>query len=72
MPMHFVVSPAYGRDYRSKAAAIADWEADKDFVIEGPIEHAGRYINRPDAGHAVIEIRYCRKMKVTVVRPKAA
>jgi hypothetical protein len=25
--------PAYGRDYKSKAAVQADWDADKDFII---------------------------------------
>lgn len=27
------LSPAYGRDYKSKAALLADWEAGKDFVL---------------------------------------
>ena len=26
------VLPAYGRDYKSKKAALADWHAGKDFV----------------------------------------
>ena len=25
--------PAYGRDYKSKAAVLADWEAGKDFLM---------------------------------------
>lgn len=28
------VVPAYGRDYSSAKAAIADWQAGKDFVIQ--------------------------------------
>lgn len=42
------VSPAYGRDYKSLAAAKADWEADKDFRIND-ISHPddGRYVNKP-------------------------
>jgi hypothetical protein len=28
------ISPAYGRDYTSKAKALADWDANKDFVIQ--------------------------------------
>lgn len=26
------VMPAYGRDYKNKAEALADWDADKDFI----------------------------------------
>lgn len=49
------VTPAYGRDYKSKAAALADWKAGKDF------RHAltGQYLsirdNIPD-----VWIRYNR------------
>jgi hypothetical protein len=28
------ISPAYGRDYTSKAKALADWDSNKDFVIQ--------------------------------------
>jgi len=28
------ISPAYGRDYKNKAAAVADFLAGKDFMIE--------------------------------------
>jgi len=27
------LTPAYGRDYKSKKAVLADWEAGKDFII---------------------------------------
>lgn len=30
------ISPAYGRDYRTAAEAIADWRAGRDFSIGGP------------------------------------
>ena len=38
------VLPAYGRDYKSKAAALADWQAGKDF------QHAltGQYLSIRD------------------------
>jgi hypothetical protein len=28
-----ILSPAYGRDYKSKAALLADWESGKDFIL---------------------------------------
>jgi hypothetical protein len=43
--------PAYGRDYRTADEVLADWNADKDFVIldvSWP-EDSGRYINKRDA-----------------------
>ena len=27
-------TPAYGRDYKSKAAALLDWEAGCDFIVQ--------------------------------------
>ena len=28
------LTPAYGRDYSSKANVLADWDANKDFIIQ--------------------------------------
>jgi hypothetical protein len=33
MKEYHVVSPAYGRDYKSGEAAFADWKAGKDFIL---------------------------------------
>jgi len=55
------VTPAYGRDYRNKAAALADWDADKDFRETA----SSKYINKSQAeamGLKVI-IRYGKLMK---------
>lgn len=35
---------AYGRDYKSLAAAKADWEADKDFTVVA----SGQKVNKSD------------------------
>lgn len=58
------VRPAYGRDYRSRKAALADWEAGKDFRIYGPPWEVGRYVNINDlpAGTSV-QFRYDRMTK---------
>jgi len=56
------VTPAYGRDYNSKAAAIADWNAGKDFIVAG-LDQAGRAVNKADALRAGVQrvtIRYKR------------
>ena len=38
------LQPAYGRDYKSKAALLVDWNEGKDFLECG----TSRYINRSD------------------------
>jgi hypothetical protein len=31
--MDFHLTPAYGRDYKSKAEVLAAWQAGKDFIL---------------------------------------
>lgn len=63
-----VVSPAYGRDYKSGKEARADWNAGKDFRCEPQ----GCYINKREADEAgiTVEIRYKRLMELIIVEPK--
>jgi hypothetical protein len=59
------VGPAYGRDYKSSAAALADWDANKDFTVYegGPY---GIKTNKSDcdAMDVRVIIRYNRKQDV--------
>ena len=61
------VVPAYGRDYKSVKAALADWEADKDFHIAG----GGPYINKADFVRSEdlteIRIRFDKLQQVTII-----
>jgi hypothetical protein len=41
------MTPAYGRDYNSRAAALADWESGKDFYIHDL--KLGGYCSKRDA-----------------------
>lgn len=65
MPSIGTLVPAYGRDYKSKEALVADWNEGKDFRIAG-----GPYI---DAGSAArygiqsVTIRYSQLRKVAVL-----
>lgn len=72
MSIQLTVSSAYGRDYKSKASALADWLANKDFIIRSVGPYMGQYINiesvRESGEHAVISIRYKADTKVTVWR----
>ena len=46
MDIHAV--PAYGRDYKSEAAVLKDWNGGKDFLIAGIHPDAGRYFSIRD------------------------
>ena len=59
-----VVSGAYGRSYKSKAAALADWNDDKDFTIR-TVGIRGTYINKPDAKMFTVLIRYNEDRSIT-------
>lgn len=55
------VTPAYGRDYKNKAEALADWDAGKDFRETS----TGRYTDKSycaSKDYKVI-IRYGKLMK---------
>lgn len=76
---YMTVVPAYGRDYKSEAAAVADWNAGLDFRIQdiGMGRDDGRYVSVRDvpaiaaaAGQPVtVNIRYLRLTMVAVVPP---
>lgn len=63
--------PYYGRDYRSADAAIADFNADKDFLSVGfGMPARGIATNKADllkAGEKAVRIRYNKQTKITTV-----
>jgi hypothetical protein len=64
--------PAYGRDYKSKKAVLADWKAGKDFIIHSyGHRYDGKYINKQDAdlGGETVSIRYAGRTKQLIIRP---
>jgi len=70
--MYLTLVPAYGRDYKSKKAVLADWEANKDFLIQDiSSPHDGRYINKQDAASlkgTTFNIRYKSLTQIYVVK----
>lgn len=65
MPYYQTVVPAYGRDYTSKAKALADWNDGKDFRMEPQ----GSYISkREKPADMIVNIRYAKLTKVVVVK----
>jgi hypothetical protein len=60
------LTPAYGRDYKSKKGVLKDWDENKDFVINDVYESA-TYINKRDAVKAGIREVNFRYKKLTMV-----
>jgi hypothetical protein len=60
--MELHVTPAYGRDYKSKSAVLADWLAGKDFRDS----RTGQYLSIRDAkDHGLaVWIRYDKLRKI--------
>ena len=65
MTTYVTVMPAYGRDYKNKKDALADWNAGKDFYAQG-VEHSG-YVSKVEAEALglTIMIRYNRLTRIT-------
>ena len=65
------VTPAFGRDYNSKAAVKADFDADKDFIIASIMDPwTGKPANKSDlvgAGYTHVEVRYAKLRKLIMV-----
>ena len=64
------VTPAYGRDYKSKQAALADWNSNEDFIINDMSNRwDGKPVNKQGAEEykLSIMIRYDQLRKITNV-----
>jgi hypothetical protein len=63
------LTPAYGRDYKSKKQVWSDWEAGKDFVVADLFSGGGKYCNKADVPKGTsITFRYAKLTKVCVVK----
>ena len=68
------LTPAYGRDYKSKKALLEDFNANKDFVINDMFHpDNGRVCNKEDLlkdGVKMVSIRYKNLRQITIVPVK--
>lgn len=65
------LTPAYGRDYKSRKEALADFEAGKDFIANDYTAQRGTYANKSDLvklGYKQVTIRYKKLREVFVVK----
>ncbi len=59
------VTPAYNRDYKSLAAAKADWDAGKDFIIADHFDpYDGKPVNKEQCGGKTVMVRYAKLRKI--------
>lgn len=59
----FPLQPAYGRDYKSKAALQKDWDEGKDFVTV-----RGQYCSKADFPGQLVEFRFRRQQSTCTLR----
>lgn len=62
--------PAYGRDYKSRAAVLADLKAGKDF-IGVRFGERDRLINLPqwlELGESSVSVRYWQNRKIAIFK----
>jgi hypothetical protein len=72
MTTYLSAIPAYGRDYTSKKAVLADWEAGLDFYVVPQIPAPrGGYVNKDGLPEGtVLNIRYRRLTQICVIDGK--
>jgi hypothetical protein len=66
--MILVLSPAYGKDYKTQAAVREAWATGKDFIIENP--GYPTYINIQDLTPDItgLQFRYDQKRRVLYLK----
>ena len=62
------LTPAYGREYKSKKAALADYNANKDFIVQN-FDMPSKPINKfqCDEEDFVVTIRYNKLRSFVIV-----
>jgi hypothetical protein len=62
------VTPAYGRDYKSQKAALADWNEGEDFILQDIMSPwDGKPCSKRDFD-APVMIRYYKNQRVVVTK----
>lgn len=65
--MHLTLTPAYGRDYTSKAAVVRDLVAGKDFILQPDGTPANLESFQGLADGIALKVRYRRMTQVAVL-----
>ena len=71
MSNSITITPAYGRDYKSKEEILKDFNSGKDFVIASFVHpYCGKYANKEDfkkEGLKQVTVRYSKLRKSCVI-----
>ena len=60
-----ILTPAYGRDYNSKEAVLADYNDGKDFIIANfNHPYSGKPMSKRDVTNETVKFRYSKLRKV--------
>lgn len=63
------LTPAYGRDYDSKKALLADWENNMDFIIADVSNRwFGKPANKRDLTNESVKIYYANESKYVLIK----
>ncbi len=64
-----VLTPAYGRDYKTAEAVQKDYLEGKDFILNDVTSKwNGAYCSCRDLSGKIVELRYDKKRKLTIVK----
>lgn len=63
-----VLTPAYGKDYKSRNEAVEAYKSGKDWILHDPTSRwNGRYCSCRDFVGQTVELRYNKKQDVVLV-----
>ena len=63
------LTPAYGRDYKSKAAIQADIDANRDFILNNIMSPwDGKPVSPSDLKGETVQVRYAKLHKVAIFK----
>ena len=67
--MDFVLTPAYGRDYKTQKEAVTAYFEGKDWVLHNPTSrYDGKYCSCRDFAGQTVTLRYNKNQQLTVVK----
>jgi hypothetical protein len=65
---NIIITPAYGRDYKSAKSALVDFDANKDFIVKSfSSPWDGKPVNKEQLSGYVVQIRFDKLRKVKTI-----
>jgi hypothetical protein len=67
LPEYAVLAPAYGRDFKTRAEAIANWTSGKDWLMLSTMQYTSI---RDQAPGNSVKLQYDKRRKMAIHRVK--